>query len=59
VDELALGNWLFVSANTPDNADPPQRPKPLPRPGDEEQDTGPVSATPEQIAAFFGAGGGT
>jgi hypothetical protein len=57
VDELALGNWLFVSANTPESSDPPERPKPLPRPGDEEIEAEPVSASPEQIAAFFGGGG--
>jgi hypothetical protein len=59
VDEIAVGNWLFVSANTPENADPPERPRPIPRPGDEETET--PAATPEEIAAFFGApapGGG-
>lgn len=55
VDQLNTGNWLFVSANTPENADPPERPRPLPRPGVEEEESEPVSATPDQLAAFFGA----
>lgn len=57
VDELAVGNWLFVSANRDEHADPPDRPKPVPRPGVEEEPETPA-ATPEQIAAFFGSPGG-
>ena len=33
VDELATGNWLYASAHTAENADPPERPEPIPRPG--------------------------
>ena len=55
VDELAVGNWLFASAHSAEHADPPQRPAQIPRPGVEEGETGSPAATPEQIAAFFGA----
>ncbi len=61
VDELAVGNWLFVSANRDEHADPPERPRPVRRPGVED-DTETPAATPDQIAAFFGAplqGGGS
>ena len=54
VDELAAGNWLFVSANRDEHADPPERPTPVPRPGIEDAETS--AASPEQIAAFFGGG---
>lgn len=54
VDELAVGNWLFASAHTPEHADPPERPRPIPRPGADEQATDAGPATPEQIARFFG-----
>lgn len=53
VDELAVGNWLFVAANSDENADVPERPRPVPRPGVEEDDQA-ASASPDQIAAFFG-----
>lgn len=54
VDQLAVSNWLFVSANRDEHADPPERPSPVPRPGIEEEE--PVAASPDQIAAFFGGG---
>jgi hypothetical protein len=55
VDELAVGNWLFASAHAPEHADAPERPRQVPRPGvEDERDAEPVSATPGQIAAFFG-----
>ncbi|WP_199745348.1 hypothetical protein [Amycolatopsis sp. WAC 04182] len=60
VDELAVGNWLFVTANSDENAERPERPRPVPRPGVEEEEEV-VATTPEQLAAFFGApspGGG-
>lgn len=57
VDELAAGNWLFTSAHTAENADPPEPPRRLPRPGVEDEDPEVGSASPEQIAAFFGGGG--
>jgi hypothetical protein len=52
VDELAVGNWLFVAANSDENADVPPRPRPVPRPGVDAQE--PESASPAQLAAFFG-----
>ena len=52
VDEIAVGNWLFVSANSDEHADPPERPRPVPRPGVEAEPD--PAATPDQIAAFFG-----
>jgi hypothetical protein len=56
VDELAVGNWLFASAHAPEHGDPPERPRLIPRPGVEDDgDPEPASATPEKIAAFFGA----
>ncbi|MFL6126910.1 hypothetical protein [Actinophytocola sp.] len=54
VDELAAGNWLFVTANRDEHAEPPERPQPVPRPGIEVQEA--PAATPEQLAAFFGGG---
>lgn len=59
VDELAVGNWLFVSANSDEHAERPERPRPVPRPGVEEEEEA-VATTPEQLAAFFGppSGGG-
>jgi hypothetical protein len=54
VDELAVGNWLFATANSDENADPPERPRPVPRPGAEEEEEV-VVTTPAQLAAFFGA----
>jgi hypothetical protein len=53
VDELAVGNWLFVTANSGERADPPPRPRPVPRPGVEPEPE--TAATPAEIAAFFGA----
>ena len=52
VDHLADGNWLFASAHTSENADPPQRPEPLPRPGVAGGQSSMPSASPEEIAAF-------
>jgi hypothetical protein len=54
VDQLAISNWLFVSANRDEHAEPPERPKAVPRPGIEEEEA--PAASPEQIAAFFGGG---
>ncbi|MBP2323588.1 hypothetical protein JOF56_003973 [Kibdelosporangium banguiense] len=55
VDELAVSNWLFATAHAAENADPPQRPRRIPRPGvEDETQAEPASATPAQIAAFFG-----
>lgn len=55
VDELAVGNWLFVAANSDENADVPERPRPVPRPGVEAAEETVAAADANQIAAFFGA----
>ncbi|MFJ1594325.1 hypothetical protein ACIOD0_29380 [Kitasatospora albolonga] len=34
VDHLAAANWMFASVNTDEDADPPEMPVPVPRPGD-------------------------
>jgi hypothetical protein len=57
VDHLAAGNWLFASAHTAENADPPERPEPLPRPGMADPQSSTPSATPDEIAAFFATPG--
>jgi hypothetical protein len=54
VDQLAAGNWLYAAAHTAENADPPERPRPIPRPGVDAGEPDVPSATPDQIAAFFG-----
>jgi hypothetical protein len=54
VDQLATGNWLFATTHTPEQASPPERPRPLPRPGIETGEDSAPAATTEQIAAFFG-----
>ncbi|REE95161.1 hypothetical protein [Thermomonospora umbrina] len=51
VDHLAIGNWLFTSAHLPEDESPPEQPRPVPRPGIEED---PVEeATPDDLARFF------
>jgi hypothetical protein len=57
VDHLAAGNWLFASAHTSENADPPERPEPLPRPGMADPQSSTPSASPDEIAAFFATPG--
>jgi hypothetical protein len=54
VDQLAAGNWLFAAAHTPEDRDPPQRPQPVPRPGVDGTTDDAPTATPAEIAAFFG-----
>jgi hypothetical protein len=57
VDQLAVGNWLFASAHTPENGTAPERPAPVARPGlDEPEPT--ESASPAELAAFFGTNPG-
>ncbi|MER6770543.1 hypothetical protein ACF1D2_11690 [Streptomyces bacillaris] len=34
VDHLAAANWMFASVNTDEDAEPPEPPAPVPRPGD-------------------------
>jgi hypothetical protein len=45
---------MYASAHTAEQADPPERPQPLPRPGVEAGEPDTRGATPDQIAAFFG-----
>jgi len=58
VDQLAAGNWLFATAHTPEDRDPPERPEPVPRPGLDTPAAETPTATPAQIAAFFGTSPG-
>jgi hypothetical protein len=64
VDHLAAANWMFATVNRDEDADPLPHPEPVPRPGlnsaEAEPDPAPngpdtPSATPAEIAAFFGA----
>ncbi|MFJ9569005.1 hypothetical protein [Streptomyces bacillaris] len=45
VDHLAAANWMFASVNTDEDADPPEAPVPVPRPGDSplSEDTPPAT----------------
>lgn len=38
VDHLAAANWMFACVNTDEDAEPPERPEPVPRPGDDRGD---------------------
>ncbi|PZT76041.1 MULTISPECIES: hypothetical protein [unclassified Streptomyces] len=51
VDHLAAANWMFASVNTDEDADPPEAPVPVPRPGDERPtDTdGTTAEAPETV----------
>nr|WP_240981576.1 MULTISPECIES: hypothetical protein [unclassified Streptomyces] len=65
VDHLAAANWMFASVNTDEDADPPEAPVPVPRPGDDappdtdgagpnaEPESGGSSPGPMEIARFF------
>ncbi|MEU3265958.1 hypothetical protein [Streptomyces bacillaris] len=46
VDHLAAANWMFASVNTDEDADPPEMPVPVPRPGDEA-----VEAEPDAVSS--------
>ncbi|MER5862348.1 hypothetical protein [Kitasatospora sp. NPDC002040] len=58
VDHLAVANWMFLSVNRDEDSDPPERPEPVPRPGDdEEQDDEPQEPQPvsaRELRSFFG-----
>ncbi|MGW4030249.1 hypothetical protein ACWEFL_13130 [Streptomyces sp. NPDC004838] len=67
VDHLAAANWMFVCANSADEHDTPEPPKPVPRPGDRhepepggdgeggpDEGSGEAVPSPEQLARFFG-----
>ncbi|MFB7941557.1 hypothetical protein ACWENA_26705 [Streptomyces sp. NPDC004779] len=36
MDHLAVGNWMFSCVNSGEDGDPPEFPKPVPRPADRE-----------------------
>ncbi|MEU3482465.1 hypothetical protein AB0E66_30555 [Streptomyces sp. NPDC033753] len=38
VDHLAVANWMFACVNTGEDGDTPEAPKPVPRPGNEDED---------------------
>ncbi|WP_240450235.1 MULTISPECIES: DUF5361 domain-containing protein [unclassified Streptomyces] len=64
VDHLAAANWMFQCVNASEDGDQPDPPKPVPRPGDRDEETeerggdSPEAETPEvspgQLARFFG-----
>ncbi|WP_175409946.1 hypothetical protein [Streptomyces sp. TRM64462] len=53
VDHLAAANWMFASVNTDEDADPPEPPVPVRRPGDTGAEDGAasVAAGEERVAA--------
>ncbi|MGW3440525.1 hypothetical protein ACWDB3_25395 [Streptomyces bacillaris] len=62
VDHLAAANWMFASVNTDEDADPPEMPMPVPRPGGEAADvvntpepqpTAPESPNRAELMRFF------
>ncbi|MGW0466856.1 hypothetical protein ACWDX6_16505 [Streptomyces sp. NPDC003027] len=63
VDHLAVANWMFACVNTGEDDDPPEAPKPVPRPGaadgeerdaqSTEEDTA-EAVSPVALARFFG-----
>ncbi|MFC8504888.1 hypothetical protein ACFT6Z_00910 [Streptomyces sp. NPDC057131] len=62
IDHLAVSNWMFASVNTSEDDDPPEPPKPVPRPGyaDEEdgepdsaEDSGEEAVSVGALARFF------
>ncbi len=65
VDHLAVANWMFQCVNTGEDDETPDPPKPVPRPGDtdedgKEQDGGSApegaaeAVSPSALARFFG-----
>lgn len=57
VDHLAAANWMFATVNTDEDGEPPERPMPVPRPGDtaiaEEPADAPRAPSPGDLARFF------
>ncbi|MFC9649206.1 hypothetical protein [Streptomyces sp. NPDC056937] len=60
VDHLAAANWMFAAVNTDENADPPEAPIPVPRPGaptpaapEAPPPITPEPPTPHALAHFF------
>ncbi|MGA4843793.1 hypothetical protein [Streptomyces sp. G45] len=58
VDHLAIANWMFASVNRDEDEAAPEPPRPVPRPGaDDEEATpgaGPAAPGPAELARFFG-----
>ncbi|KNB50106.1 hypothetical protein [Streptomyces caatingaensis] len=64
-DHLAVANWITISMNSDEEAEPLPYPEPVPRPGleesapgatglpDEEQQPSPALPDPDQLARFF------
>ncbi|MFJ3701262.1 MULTISPECIES: hypothetical protein [Streptomyces] len=46
VDHLAAANWMFASVNTDEDSEPPERPVPVPRPGDHAEPEEPPAGEP-------------
>ncbi|MEV8051865.1 hypothetical protein G6W61_21685 [Streptomyces sp. KAI-26] len=61
VDHLAAANWMFASVNTDEDAEPPEAPVPVPRPGDRtepeetpDEEFGPAQAPSRaELLRFF------
>ena len=54
-DSLELNNWLFIQANSGDDANDIPMPTPIPRPGEEITELGPVHthASTDEVVDFF------
>lgn len=60
IDDVRLGNYILAAANSPRGKNPIPLPKPIPRPGVEEQPSnvttktfGKTTKTPEEVAAIL------
>ncbi|GAA1152098.1 hypothetical protein F4556_004059 [Kitasatospora gansuensis] len=58
VDHLAVANWMFLSVNRDEDGEAPERPQPVPRPGEDVEDeaeavTERAQTTPEELRQFF------
>ncbi|MFG3406309.1 hypothetical protein [Streptomyces sp. NPDC048142] len=49
VDHLAADNWTFASVNTDEDAEPPEAPVPVPRPGDSPLSEDTPSVTEREV----------
>jgi hypothetical protein len=58
VDHLAVANWMFLSVNRDEDSEPPERPEPVPRPGDdgvgEDDESQPAPVSAVELRSFFG-----
>ncbi|GGR73597.1 hypothetical protein GCM10010252_10210 [Streptomyces aureoverticillatus] len=55
VDQLAEANWMFAMVNRDEDAEPPEYPTPLRRPGDDHREEAGVQhlTTAGEVAEFF------